>query len=278
VEGYLAGETPIPCSLCNTEIKFAQFLDTARQIGAERIATGHYARIRRDEKTGRYQLLRGVDRAKDQAYFLFGLTQEQMARTHFPLGEMTKQEVRALARARRLPVAEKPESQEICFVPTGSYRQFIDAYLAEQQPAPESSPGEVVATDGRVLGEHAGIHNFTVGQRKGLGMAVGAPLYVIAIDAAQNRVVVGDDRDLFRRRFHVREVNWIRPLVPGDAVEAHVKIRHNHPGAAARVEAQARNEASVEFVEPQRAITPGQAAVFYDDDEVVGGGWISQVT
>jgi tRNA-specific 2-thiouridylase len=277
VEGYLAGETPIPCSLCNTEIKFAQFLTTARQIGAERIATGHYARILRDPQTGRYQLLRGVDRAKDQAYFLFGLTQEQLAHSEFPLGGLTKQEVRALARARRLPVAEKPDSQEICFVPTGSYRQFIDAYLAEQQLRPESSAGEVVSTNGAVLGEHPGIQNFTVGQRKGLGMAVGAPLYVIALDPAKNRVVVGEDRDLFRSRFRVREVNWIRPLAPGDAVEALVKIRHNHPGGAAHVEAHPGSEAIVEFLEPQRAITPGQAAVFYDGDEVVGGGWISQV-
>jgi tRNA-uridine 2-sulfurtransferase len=277
VEGYLAGETPIPCSLCNTEIKFAQFLNTARQIGAERIATGHYARIRRDPSSGRYQLLRGVDRTKDQAYFLFGLTQEQLAHSEFPLGEMTKQEVRALARARRLPVADKPDSQEICFVPTGSYRQFIDAYLAEQQRATGSSAGEVVTTDGRVLGEHAGVQNFTVGQRKGIGTAVGTPLYVIALEPAKNRVVVGEDRELFRRRFRVRELNWIRPLAAGDAVDAHVKIRHNHPGAAARVEAHANGEAMVEFNEAQRAITPGQAAVFYDGDEVVGGGWISRV-
>jgi tRNA-specific 2-thiouridylase len=277
VAGYLAGETPIPCSLCNTEIKFAQFLTTARQIGAERIATGHYARIRRDQKSGRYQLLRGVDRSKDQAYFLFGLTQEQLACTEFPLGEMTKQEVRSIARARRLPVADKPDSQEICFVPTGSYRQFIDAYLAEQQRQPESMPGEVVSADGSVLGEHTGIQNFTVGQRKGLGMAVGAPLYVIALDPKKNRVVVGEDRDLFRSRFQVRDVNWIRPLAAGDAVDAHVKIRHNHPGAPARVEAHENGQTSVEFLEPQRAITPGQAAVFYDGDEVVGGGWISQV-
>jgi len=277
VDGYLAGETPIPCSLCNTEIKFAQFLTTARQIGAERIATGHYARIRRDQKTGRFQLLRGVDRTKDQAYFLFGLTQEQLAYTDFPLGEMTKQEVRAIARARHLPVAEKPDSQEICFVPTGSYRQFIDAYLAEQQRPSPSSAGEVVSTDGNVLAEHQGIQNFTVGQRKGLGMAVGEPLYVISLDPAKNRVVVGEDRDLFRSRFQVREVNWIRPLAAGDAVEAHVKIRHNHPGAPARVEAHADSEAFVIFTEPQRAITPGQAAVFYDGDEVVGGGWISKV-
>ena len=277
VERYLAGETPIPCSLCNTEIKFAQFIDTARQIGADRIATCHYARIRRDERTGRYLLLRGVDQSKDQAYFLCGLTQVQLARAVFPLGGMTKQQVRAIARARRLPVAEKPESQEICFVPTGSYREFIDAYLAEQHRQPESQPGEVVSTDGRVLGEHQGLHHFTVGQRKGLGVAVGEPLYVIELDAAKNRVVVGQDRDLFRNRFLVRDVNWIRPLAADDAVEAHVKIRHNHPGAAARVEARADSEAFVEFHEPQRAITPGQAAVFYDRDEVLGGGWISQV-
>src|SRR5579872_6051732 len=277
VAGYLAGETPIPCSLCNTQIKFAQFLTTARQIGADRIATGHYARIRRDPHSGRYQLLRGVDRSKDQAYFLFGLTQEQLAHSEFPLGDMTKQEVRALARARKLPVADKPDSQEICFVPTGSYRQFIDAYLAEQQRRPDSSAGEVVTIKGRVLGEHAGIQNFTVGQRKGIGTAVGTPLYVIALEPAKNRVVVGDDRDLFRSRFRVRDVNWIRPLTPGEEVDAHVKIRHNHPGAAARVEVHASNEAVVEFTEPQRAITPGQAAVFYDGDEVVGGGWISQV-
>ncbi len=277
VQGYLAGETPIPCSLCNTEIKFAQFLTTARQIGADRIATGHYARIGRDEKTGRYQLLRGVDRTKDQAYFLFGLTQEQLAHSDFPLGEMTKQEVRAIARSRGLPVAEKPDSQEICFVPTGSYRQFIDAYLAEQQSRSAASAGEVVSTEGAVLGEHQGIQNFTVGQRKGLGMAVGEPLYVISLDPAKNRVVVGNDRNLFRSRFQVRDVNWIRPLVAGDAFDAQVKIRHNHSGAPARVEARAENHAFVEFAEPQRAITPGQAAVFYDGDEVVGGGWISRV-
>ena len=277
VEGYLAGETPIPCSLCNTQIKFAQFLTTARQIGAERIATGHYARVQRDGNTGRYQLLRGVDRSKDQAYFLFGLTQEQLAHSDFPRGGMTKQEVRAIARARRLPVAEKPDSQEICFVPNGSYRRFIDAYLAEQQRQQESAPGEVVSAEGRVLAEHRGIQNFTVGQRKGLGAAVGAPLYVIALDPERNRVVVGEDRDLFRSSFRVRDVNWIRPMEAGDDLDAQVKIRHNHPGSAARVEAFGDSGALVEFREPQRAITPGQAAVFYDGDEVVGGGWISQV-
>jgi tRNA-specific 2-thiouridylase len=277
VARYQAGETPIPCSLCNTEIKFERFIALARQIGAERIATGHYARLRRDEKTGRIQLLRGLDRSKDQAYFLFGLTQEQLARAIFPLGELTKEQVRAIARAKQLPVAEKPESQEICFVPSGSYRDFIEAYLEEQGKKPEARPGEVVSTDGQVLAQHQGIHNFTVGQRKGLGVAVGSPLFVIRIEPEKNRVIVGPEQELFHRKFLVRDLNWIRPIREGEAVEAHVKIRHNHPGAPAQVESHGASEAVVTFHQPQRAITPGQAAVFCDGDEVLGGGWIARV-
>ncbi|MFB3922981.1 MAG: tRNA 2-thiouridine(34) synthase MnmA [Terriglobia bacterium] len=277
VERYLAGETPIPCSLCNTEIKFEKFVTSAREIGAERIATGHYARIRRDEKTGRHLLLAGVDRGKDQSYFLFGLTQEQLARSIFPLGELTKEQVRDIARARQLPVAEKPESQEICFVPSRSYREFIEAYLTEQGQALDDRAGEIVSTDGRVIGQHQGVHHYTVGQRKGLGMAVGEPLYVIEIDRVRNRVVVGRDAELFRRRFVVRDVNWIRPVTEGETFEAQVKIRNKHIPAPARVEARANGEASVGFIAPQRAITPGQAAVFYDGDQVLGGGWISKV-
>jgi tRNA-specific 2-thiouridylase len=277
VARYLAGETPIPCSLCNTEIKFAKLIDTAREIGAERVATGHYARIRRHEATGRYQLLAGVDRAKDQSYFLFGLTEEQLACSVFPLGELTKQQVRAIARAKKLPVAEKPESQEICFVPSRSYREFIEAYLTEQGQTLDEPPGEIVSTAGRVLGEHRGLHHFTIGQRKGLGVALGTPLYVIEIDRARHRVVVGPDGELFRQRLVARAVNWIRPVAAGEVVDAHVKIRHQHLPAPARVEAHANGEAVVEFVAPQRAITPGQAAVFYAGDEVLGGGWIARV-
>ena len=277
VARYLAGQTPIPCSLCNTEIKFERSIALARQIGAECIATGHYARIRRDERTGRSQLLRGVDRSKDQAYFLFGLTQEQLARAIFPLGELRKEQVRSIARAKRLPVAEKPESQEICFVPSGSYRDFIEAYLEEQGKKPDAQLGEVVSTEGRVMAEHQGIHNFTVGQRKGLGVAVGSPLYVIKLEPEKNRIIVGPEQELFHRKFVVRDLNWIRPVRDGDAVEAHVKIRHNHPGAPALVESHGASEAFVTFQHPQRAITPGQAAVFYDGDEVVGGGWIARV-
>jgi tRNA-specific 2-thiouridylase len=277
VARYQAGETPIPCSLCNTEIKFERFVELARQVGAERVATGHYARLRRDEKTGRTQLLRGADRSKDQAYFLFGLTQEQLERAVFPLGELSKEQVRSIARAMRLPVAEKPESQEICFVPSGSYRDFIDAYLEEQGRKPEAQPGEVVSTEGQVLAQHQGIHNFTVGQRKRLGVAVGSPLFVLRLEPEKNRVVVGPEQELFHRKFTVRDVNWIRLLGDGEAVEAHVKIRHNHPGTPARVEARGASEAVVTFHQPQRAITPGQAAVFYDGDEVLGGGWIAQL-
>ena len=277
VESYLAGETPIPCSLCNTEIKFAEFIDTARKVGAEKIATGHYARVTRDSDTGRYRLFAGRDCSKDQSYFLFGLTQPQLARTVFPLGELSKDEVRAMARARNLPVADKPDSQEICFVPTGNYRRFIDAYLNEQGKKLEDSAGEVVTTDGRLMGRHGGLGNYTVGQRKGLGVATGTPLYVIGLDRARNRVVVGSNQELLKRHLLVREINWIRPASEGDSFEARVKIRNKHFPAEARVEARAGGEAFVEFASPQRAITPGQAAVFYDGDEIVGGGWISSV-
>ncbi len=299
VEQYLAGETPIPCAHCNTEIKFEQFVRTALEIGAERIATGHYARLQRDEATGRYRLFRSLDATKDQTYFLFGLTQEQLSRSLFPLGDLTKERDRAIARERKHPVADKPESQEICFVPTGSYREFIDAYLAEQGKEPVERAGEIVSTDGSVIGEHAGVHHYTVGQRKGLGFATGEPLYVIQIDRAENRVVVGKNEELFHQRFVVRDVNWIRPAPDGEPIEAQVKIRNKHVAAPALVRAVARlyeprldqafenaghrpalqfnPGATVAFLEPQRAITPGQAAVFYDGDEVLGGGWISKV-
>ncbi|MGE5325445.1 MAG: tRNA 2-thiouridine(34) synthase MnmA [Deltaproteobacteria bacterium] len=280
VQQYLAGETPIPCSLCNTEIKFEKFIATARQVGAESVATGHYARVRRDEATGRYRLFAGVDRSRDQSYFLFGLTQEQLSRSLFPLGEMQKDEVRALARSKGLPVASKPDSQEICFVPTGNYSQFIEAYLAERGEKLEEQAGEVVTTDGHVIGEHEGLYHYTIGQRKGLGVAVGEPLYVIELDRKQNRVVVGRDDELKRSRMIVRNVNWICDVNAGEALEADVKIRNKHHAAHARLEALSHGEAAVEFASPQRAVTPGQAAVFYAPDEgreVFGGGWIKSV-
>jgi tRNA-specific 2-thiouridylase len=274
VNDYLSGRTPIPCSRCNTDVKFEELLRTARQIGAERLATGHYARIRHNAATNRYELLRARDDAKDQSYFLFGLTQEQMSRTDFPLGELTKSEVRDIARRAKLPVAEKPESQEICFVPTGDYATFIEAYLHEQGSAPAESAGEIVSTSGEVIGRHCGLHHYTVGQRRGLGLAAGRPLYVVSLDTAGNRLVVGDDAELARDTCDVGDVNWIPFEMPDGPMEAKVKIRHRHEPAEAVVEALDATSARVRFRAPQRAVTPGQAAVFYSGDLVLGGGWI----
>jgi len=274
VDEYLAGRTPIPCSLCNNHIKFDQLLKTARSIGAERIATGHYAVNEFDEKRGRWILKRPADRAKDQTYFLFGLTQEQLARTMFPLGHMTKPDVREAARKHGLMLAEKPDSQEICFVPGGDYKQFITAYLEEQGEATPEMAGELVAASGEVIGQHAGIHNFTVGQRKGLGVASAAPLYVINIDPASHRVTVGADAELATRCLRARQLNWISIAELREPMRVKVKIRHRHEPAWAVLEPGGADEAVATFDEPQRAVTPGQAAVFYDGDEVVGGGWI----
>jgi tRNA-uridine 2-sulfurtransferase len=274
VEEYLAGRTPIPCTLCNNHVKFDPLLVTSRQIGADRLATGHYARIRHNEATGRYELLRAVDGAKDQTYFLFGLTQEQMSRTDFPVGELDKTAVREIARKAALPVAEKAESQEICFVPSGNYVQFIEAYLAERGESLPEEEGDLVTTGGEVIGRHRGVHNYTIGQRKGLGVAAGRPLYVVELDHAANRVVVGDDAELRSEFCEVRDVNWISFAVLGAPVRATVKIRHRHEPAAATVEPIDATSALVKFDAPQRAITRGQAAVFYSGDVVIGGGWI----
>src|ERR671922_364455 len=208
VEEYLSGRTPIPCSLCNNHLKFDQLLTVARQIGADAVATGHYARIEFDESLGRWLLKRPFDHAKDQTYFLFGLTQEQLSRTLFPLGGMTKPQVRERARQHGLALAEKPDSQEICFVPGGDYKNFLDAYLAERGEALPDTAGELVTATGEVIGEHAGIHNFTVGQRKGLGVATGSPLYVIQIKGDSREVVVGNQDELYSRKLHARHVNF----------------------------------------------------------------------
>ena len=280
VEDYLAGRTPIPCAQCNTAVKFDELLTTARQIGAERLATGHYARVRWNDATRRWELWRARDAAKDQSYFLFGLTQNQLARTVFPLGEMTKAEVRQAAREMRLPVAEKPESQEICFVPSGDYAQFIRAYREEQGTAPQPSDGEILNTHGEVMGAHAGVHHFTVGQRRGLGLATGEPMYVVRIEPVARRLVVGSDRELLRETCEVSDVNWIALEGLSAPVRAQVKIRHRHEPAGAWIEpfeessSSAPSRVQVRFDEPQRAITPGQAAVFYDGERVLGGGWI----
>jgi tRNA-specific 2-thiouridylase len=289
VDEYLAGRTPIPCSLCNNHLKFDQLLQTARSIGAGRIATGHYAVNEFDPARNRWILKRPADRAKDQTYFLFGLTQEQLSRTLFPLGRLTKPEVREVARQHGLALAEKPDSQEICFIPGGDYKQFIAAYLEEQgEPVPETD-GELVASSGEILGRHEGISNFTVGQRKGLGVSSPSPLYVLNIDPASHRVTVGADAELATLTLRARNLNWIAIPELTAPMRVRAKIRHRHEPAWATLEPaktpgglcpsplgtwDADTEVIVTFDEPQRAVTPGQSAVFYDGDEVVGGGWI----
>ena len=276
VEQYLSGSTPIACTNCNTEVKFEPLLRMARQIGAARLATGHYARIHHNAETQRWELLRARDDSKDQSYFLWGLTQEQLSRSEFPLGELTKDEVRELARAANLPVAEKPESMELCFVPNGNYVQFIQAYSAERGMPLNARAGEIVDESGAVLGQHNGVHNFTIGQRKGLGFAATKPFYVLSIDAANNRVVVGDDESLSTTTCEVEAVNWVSIAAPTQPFRALVKIRHKHEPAMATVEVASDGKSlRLGFDGPQRAITRGQGAVLYDEGErVLGGGWI----
>jgi len=274
VSEYLAGRTPIPCSLCNNHLKFDQLLKTARSIGASRIATGHYAVNEYDAGRGRWILKRPTDLAKDQTYFLFGLTQEQLAHTLFPLGRMTKPEVREAARQHGLALAEKPDSQEICFIPGGDYKQFLAAYLEEQGEAMPETAGELVTTTGEVLGRHEGISNFTVGQRKGLKIASPNPLYVLQIDPARHRVTVGADTELVTCTLRANRVNWIGIPALTAPMRVKIKIRHRHEPAWATLEPAAAGEVVATFDGPQRAVTPGQSAVFYDGDEVVGGGWI----
>jgi tRNA-specific 2-thiouridylase len=279
VASYLAGETPIPCVSCNSRLKFASLDKLAASLGCDKVATGHYARVEYDEASGRYQLLRGRNLQKDQSYFLWELTQDQLSRAMFPLGEMSKPEVREVAREHSLAVAEKSESQEICFVPDGNYAGFIDRYLestgsANQKPG----EGELVDASGAVVGHHAGIHRYTIGQRRGIGIAAPDPLYVISIDAPGNRVVVGSQDDLLNSEFTAAGVNWIVLDKPAGPVRAEVRMRYRHTPAPATITPIGNNRVRVNFDEPQRAITPGQATVFYRGDEVVGGGWITRTS
>lgn len=274
VDDYLAGRTPVPCTLCNTFIKFDQFLELADSVGAKAIATGHYARIRHNPESGRYEMRQAVDLTKDQTYFLWGLTQNQLARTWFPLGEMTKPEVRALANEFQLPTANKHESYEICFVPNGDYAAFIDAWQREKGIEPSATEGKVVDVDGKELGRHAGAHHFTVGQRKGLGIAAKDPLYVISTNPQSQTVVVGSNHDLLRSGLVARDINWVSWSGLAAPAAVSVRIRNRHTPASATLYPVSANRAEVIFDQPQRAVTPGQAAVFYSGDLVVGGGWI----
>ena len=258
VQEYLSGRTPIPCSLCNNHLKFDQLLMVARQIGADTLATGHYARVEFDERRERWLLKRPADLAKDQTYFLFGLTQEQLSRTIFPAGRHEEAGGARAGAQHGLALAEKPDSQEICFVPGGDYKRFLDAYLAEQGESLPDTSGELVTTDGEVIGEHGGIHNFTVGQRKGLGVATGSPLYVIQIKGDSGQVVVGSNEELYTETLRARRVNLIAVEDVDEPMRVTVKIRHRHEGAAAGWSSPRRDELLVTFDEPQRAVTPGR--------------------
>lgn len=269
VAEYIAGRTPIPCARCNSDLKFATLLDRARGFDAEAVATGHYARVTPDPATGRHRLRRGLDASKDQSYFLFSLNQAQLARACFPVGDWTKQALREYARERRLPVADKRDSQEICFVPDGDYAAFL-----ERQLPSEPREGPIVTVTGRQLGRHDGIHRFTVGQRKGLGLATAEPLYVLALRSADRTVVVGPRRELERTALTASGVNWIDGVPPSTPRRTTVQIRHRHVPAPASVEPIGERQVRVEFDTPQLAVTPGQAVVFYDCDTVLGGGWI----
>ncbi|HSQ25065.1 MAG TPA: tRNA 2-thiouridine(34) synthase MnmA [Pyrinomonadaceae bacterium] len=275
VESYLHGETPIPCVACNSRLKFASLDKLAASLGCDKVATGHYARVECEKATNRYRLLRGRDPQKDQSYFLWELTQDQLARAMFPLGELSKSDARQAARDNQLAVAEKKESQEICFVPDGDYAGFIDRYLeAERQTERVPGAGQIVTTAGEVIGEHAGIHRYTIGQRRGIRVAQARPLYVLAIDSSKNEVVVGNDDELLRAEFTAAGVNWITVDNPSEEVRAEVRVRYRHTAAPATITPLSTDRVRVRFDEPQRAITPGQATVFYRGDEVLGGGWI----
>jgi tRNA-specific 2-thiouridylase len=266
---YRAGRTPNPCVMCNERLKFGSLIRRARALGASFVATGHYARVDRQSNPGRVLLRRGRDLRKDQSYFLFSLRQDQLSAMILPLGDFTKPETREVAREARLRTADKEESMEICFVPDNDYGGFL-----RKAGLVQSHAGEIVDEQGRVLGHHEGIEFYTIGQRKGLRVASPKPLYVLELDPKTNRVIVGDDDRLSRAEFVVHRCNWIPYESPPAQIEVLAKIRYNHPGAAATVEPRADGTASVRLHEPQRAVTPGQACVFYQDDLVLGGGWI----
>ncbi len=269
VSEYLVGRTPSPCMVCNRELKFGKLLDLAKTLECEAIATGHYARIEQHLDTGRYLLRKALDVSKDQSYFLAALTQEQLQCAMMPLGEYTKTEVRNLARKYQLRTAEKIESQELCFVADTNYRRFLQDRIPEKIES-----GDIIDKDGKVLGKHQGVPFYTVGQRRGLGIAVGKPLYVTQLNAKENTVVVGEPDDLLEDTMHVEHINLISIEKMTESVRAHVKIRSRDEGEAATISPISDTEAVVKFDAPRRAITPGQATVFYDGEYVLGGGWI----
>ncbi|MDF5737459.1 MULTISPECIES: tRNA 2-thiouridine(34) synthase MnmA [unclassified Nostoc] len=271
VTGYSAGITPLPCSQCNKTVKFGPMVQYAHEeLGCDRIATGHYARISYDEATGRYQLLRAVDRNKDQSYFLYDLSQDLLAATIFPLGELEKTDTRRIATEYGLKTADKPESQDLCLVESnGSMRTFLDKYLAPKI-------GDIVDVTGKILGQHDGVHHYTIGQRKGLGIAAAEPLYVIELDAENNKVVVGDRTKVTQPECTINRVNWVSIAEPSTPIHAEVQIRYRSTATPVTVIALENSHVRLVFDEPQISITPGQAAVWYDGEKVLGGGIIEQ--
>jgi tRNA-specific 2-thiouridylase len=269
VREYAAGRTPIPCVHCNGDLKFSHLLARATALDADLVATGHYARVEHRPDDARHLLKRGLDGEKDQSYFLFSLDQAQLARACFPVGALAKGDVRAYARGRGLPVADKPDSHEICFVPDGDHAAFV-----ERRDARVAREGFIADPDGRIVGRHGGVHRFTVGQRKGLGLSSTTPLYVLELDSATQTVRVGPREFLERNSLTAARVNWIAGAPPDEPLEITARIRHRHKEAAARVRALPDGRAAVEFDTPQTAIAPGQAVVFYVGDVVLGGGWI----
>jgi tRNA-specific 2-thiouridylase len=272
VDEYLRGRTPNPCVICNQRIKFHALLKKAEELGAQALATGHYARIFRDPQALRFKLYRGRDRRKDQSYFLFLLTQDQMEKILLPLGDKSKTEVRENASRLNLPGAQKSESQEICFIPDDDYRKFVGTRKGKEI----AIAGKIVNLQGKELGRHRGIYGYTIGQRRGLGIAAPHPHYVVGLDAEKNYVIVGKNEELLSAGLIVREVNWVSIPPPGEKIEAAVQIRYRHPGAPAVLVPLEEGSVRVMLKIPQRAVTPGQAAVFYRGDEVLGGGWIEK--
>ncbi len=266
---YVSGRTPSPCVICNQDLKFGKLLELATQLEVDYVATGHYARIEQDPETARYLLRKGVDSRKDQSYFLFSLTQTQLSRALMPLGGYEKDDVRAVARKYQMRTAEKPESQELCFIADDNYKRFLTDRIPEKIQA-----GDIVNREGHVLGEHQGIPFYTVGQRRGLGISAKTPLYVTELKVDDNTIVVGKNEDLLADTMQVERVNFITIDKLTEPIQADVKIRYKDPGAPATITPLSETEVEVKFDQPRRAVTPGQAAVFYDGDTVVGGGWI----
>lgn len=269
---YCYGKTPSPCILCNYYIKFDALLKKTLSIGAQKLATGHYVKLTFNKDNNRWFLKKSIDLSKDQSYFLFNLNQYQLSKAIFPLGEYTKKEVRKIANSINLPIANKPESQQLCFIPDDNYRNFI-----QTRHTLENNEGNFISTDGKILGTHKGIHYYTIGQRRQLGISLGKPLYVIKINPKNNTIILGEKKDIYSSEFIAENMNWIAFDTPPASIKAAARIRYKHEEASATITPIDQNSALIVFEQPQPAITPGQAVVLYQNDVVIGGGWIQKI-